>query len=120
MTYASSLSACKRMISAKGQAVTLTSHSAGAYDTTAGAATLTDTQVVTVGVLLPLSRGLAHIPGTNIQASDQQLLLPGDIAQPSLDTTVTIGSNDYTLVEVKPLNPGGVNILYDCLVRGAQ
>jgi hypothetical protein len=107
------------LITAKGQPVTLTYHAAGAYDPATATVTSTDTVVTTVGVVLPLSRGLKHMPGTNISVDDQQLLLPGDVAQPAVDTSVAIGTKNYTIVEVAPLNPAGTAQLYDCVIRGA-
>lgn len=106
------------LIAAKGQAVTLTYHGPSDYDPGSGTVTLADTTVVTNGVVLPLSRGLKHMPGTNIGIDDQQLLLPGDIDQPPLDTTATIGGKAFTIVEVAPLAPAGEALIYDCVIRG--
>jgi hypothetical protein len=118
VSYLGTQTAAARLLADKGQAVTLTVSTPGPYAN--GAVTLTETTVQTTGVVLPLSRGLKHMPGTDIVAGDQQLLLPGDIAQPSLDTKATIGGVDYTVVEVAPLDPGGTALLYDCVIRGAQ
>jgi hypothetical protein len=46
--------------------------------------------------------------------------LPGNIAQPALDTKATIGGLDYTIKEVAPLNPGGPHCFYDCVIRGGK
>lgn len=107
------------LIAAKGQPVTLTVHAPGAYDLANNTVALTDTTVETVGVVLPISRGLRHMAGSNIGVDDQQLLLPGDIAQPPLDTKATIGGKTYTMIEVAPLAPAGEALIYDCLIRGA-
>ena len=106
------------IIAAKGQSVTLTYHSAGDYDTSSGTVTAADSSVATVGVVLPLSRGLKHMPGTNISVGDQQLLLPGDIDEPAVDTTATIDGKDFTIIEVAPLAPAGEALIYDCVIRG--
>jgi hypothetical protein len=120
VSYADDQTSAKQLLAEAGQAVTLTPPTTGTYDpntaTVTGAA---PTPVTTTGVVLPLSRGLKHMPGTDITASDQQLLLPGDIAEPVLDTKATIGGVDYTIKEVAPLNPGGTSLLYDCVIRGA-
>jgi hypothetical protein len=108
----------KALIAAKGQAMTLAYHGASAYDPSTATVTLTDTQVTTVGVVLPLSRGLKNMPGSTIGIDDQQLLLPGDIAQPAIDTTVTVGSKNYVITQVSPLAPDGTALIYDCIVRG--
>jgi hypothetical protein len=81
VSYADTQSFAKRLLTDKGQAVTLTPPVSGTYSTTtrtnSGSA---GTPVSTVGLVLPLSRGLKHMAGTDIKADDQQLLLPGDIA----------------------------------------
>lgn len=121
MSYATDQIDAKALLAEAGQPVTLTPPSSGTYDpatgTVGGAA---PTPVTTIGVVLPLSRGLKHMPGTDITAGDQQLYLPGDIAQPAIDTKATIGGVDYTIKEVAALNPGGTALLYDCVIRGAQ
>jgi hypothetical protein len=119
MTYLGTQTAAARLIAAKGQEVTLTRHSAGAYDTATGEVIVTDTVTVTTGVVLPLSRGLMQMPGTNIQAGDRQLLLSGAIDPPEINDTMSIGGAPYTIVEVSPLNPGGTVLVYDCVIRGA-
>jgi len=108
------------LITAKGQPVTLTMHAAGAYDPATGTASLTDTPVTTVGVVLPISRGLRYMAGSNIAEDDQQLLLPGSIAKPPVDTTATIGGKAFTIVEVSELAPAGEPLLYDTIIRGAS
>lgn len=144
MSYADDQLSAKVLLAEAGQVVILTPPSTGTYDPStgtvigAGAALLTEAggvvltevgdevllesgaaivTIITIGVVLPLSRGLKHMPGTDIAAGDQQLLLPGDIAQPEIDTKVTIGGADFTIKEVAPLSPGGTALLYDCVIR---
>lgn len=109
----------KALLAAKGQTMTLTYHAASAYDTATATVTLTDTQVATVGVILPLSKGLRNMPGSTIGIDDQQILLPGDIAEPAIDTTVTVGAKNYVITQVAPLAPAGSPLIYDCIIRGA-
>lgn len=121
MTYATDQLSAKQLLADAGQPVTLTPPASGTYNTATGTITgSAGTPVQTVGVVLPLSRGLKHMPGTDITVGDQQLLLPGDIAQPVLDTKATIGGVDYTIKEVAPLNPAGTPLLYDCVIRGSK
>lgn len=121
MTYADDQASAKATLADAGQAVTLTPPASGTYNTaTATVSGGAGTPVQTIGVVLPLSRGLKHMPGTDITASDQRLLLPGDIAQPVIDTKATIGGVDYTIKEVAPLTPGGTAVLYDCIIRSGQ
>jgi hypothetical protein len=118
VSYVDTQSATARLITEKGRAVTLSYPSAASYDTATGVGTVTNTTVVTTGLALPLSRGLKHMAGSDIAANDQQLLLPGSIDEPPLDTKATIGSVDYVITEVSAINPGGTPLLYDCIIRG--
>jgi hypothetical protein len=78
-------------------------------------------EVSAMGVLLPFSRGLKALPNSGIGSRDQQLLLGGDIpVAPTLSTTIAIGGDIYNVIEVNPLAPKGVDLFYDCTVRGAQ
>lgn len=107
------------LIQAQGQAVTLTPPG-GTYNVATSAFTGTGTPIATTGVLLPLSRGLKHMPGTDIQSGDMQLLLPGNIAQPQVDTQAVIGGKTYTIIEVAPVSPAGTPLYYDCIARTPQ
>lgn len=121
MTYATDQSDAKALLADAGQAVTLTPPGSGTYNTATGTVSgAGGTQVVTKGVVLPLSRGLKNMAGATISSGDQRLLLPGDIAQPVLDTKATINGIDYTIKEVDPLNPGGTALLYDCIITGPK
>lgn len=126
MSYAASLATAKRLLTSKGQPVTLTNHVGGAYDPSTASVAVVDTPITTVGVLLPLSSGVrgfkygtAEQPNTNTLSSDQTLLLPGDIAEPLVGATAAIGTKNYTLISVSPLNPGGTVVLYEAVIRGA-
>jgi len=106
------------LLSSQGQTVTLTFPGGGTYS--GGVFSGTPVQVVTVGVMLPLSRGLTHMLGTDIQEGDQQLLLPGNIAQPQVDTLVLANGKEYTITSVNPVNPSGTPIYFDAIIRGPQ
>lgn len=117
MSYLNDQTDAKALLADAGQPVTLTP-SGGTYDpATATVNGSAGAPVSTVGVVFPLSRGLKHMPGSDIQVGDQQLLLPGDIAQPALNTTATIGGLDYVIKEVAQLSPGGTVLLFDCVIR---
>lgn len=107
------------MIQMQGQPVTLTPPG-GTYDVATSTFTGNQTTVATTGVVLPLSRGLKHAPGTDIQEGDQQLLLPGNITQPAVDTKAHINGNDYIITEVDPVAPNGTPVYFDCIVRSGK
>ena len=114
-----------RMISAKGQTVTLTRETSGAYNPATGTATITETTQTGKGVILPLA-GYRRIDGASIVAGDETLLLsalnsagaaltdpvPGDVL------TLADATTKYTFVMVNPLRPAGLDIIFDTVVRG--
>lgn len=106
------------LIAAKGQMVTLDWTEQAAYDPANGTVTSTPVTVVTDGVVLPLSRGLRYMSGSDITVDDQQLLLPGGVAQPPVGAVATIGGKKFSVIEVAPLAPAGEAEIYDCIIRG--
>jgi len=113
------------MIAAKGQTVTLTARTAGSYDTSTGSASITETTQTGKAVILPL----AHYRKAqgNVVAGDETLLLAGvdttgaALNAPKVDSLVTdANSKVYTVIAVDKLAPAGLNIIYDCVVRGNQ
>jgi hypothetical protein len=110
------------MLAEEGRAVLLSITTPdGEYVPGTGVAGGTLVEVMTMGVLLPFSRGLRALPNSGIESRDQQLLLAGDVNPgPTLNTTVAAGGNVYSVVEVNPMAPQGEVLYYDCTVRGAQ
>ena len=119
MNYAAFQQTASWMLSSQGQPVTLTPPG-GTYDVTTSAFTANGVPFQSTGVLIPLSRGLTHTPGTDIQSGDMQLLLPGTIAAPAIDTRAVINGRIYTIIEVSTVNPAGTAIYHDAIVRVPQ
>lgn len=119
MDYTSILQTCSWLLSAVGQVVTLTP-AGGTYNVATSSFTGNGVPVTANAVLVPLSRGLRHMPGTDIQTGDMQLLLSASVAQPPVDSLVQVNGRTYTIVEVCPVNPSGEPLYYDCIVRLPQ
>lgn len=114
------------MIAAKGQAVTLTRRASGSYDPATGAAAITTSTQTGKGVILPLGAGLRKMAGTNIPDGAVQCLLSGldatgtALTAPSIDDTLTdANSRVWTVIEVNPLAPAGLPIMFDLTLKGA-
>ena len=115
------------MIEAKGQTVTISRLAPGSYSTSTGTATISTTTQTGKGVILPLA-GYRKVDGSNIVAGDETLLLSAlntagaALTEPVVGDTVTLadGSTKYTMVEVNPLSPAGLGIIFDCVVRRAK
>jgi hypothetical protein len=123
MTIAQRLSAAN-MIAAKGQAVTITRNAAGTYNPATGAAVITTSAQSASAVVLPLS---AYRKATgNVVEGDQQLLLAAldasgaVLTAPHVDDNVTLASGGVvTITAVDKIEPAGLAIIYDCVVRRA-
>lgn len=60
------------------------------------------------------------IDGTRILQSDQRVYLDPLIGvTPQVSDTLTIGSEIYSVVDSRPLNPAGVVVLHDVQIRAA-
>lgn len=120
MTAAQRLSA-DRLIAAKGQSVTLTRRASGAYDPATGTAPITETTQTGKGVILPLASGVRHSGNSNIPAGAMQCLLSAEgITAPELDDTLTdVNAKVWVIVEVSPLAPAGLAVVYDLTIKGA-
>jgi len=112
-----------RLISDKGQSVTVTHREAGAYDPATGTAAIVETTQAGKGVILPLA-GYRKVGIGNIAAGDETLLLSAlktdgtALTRPDIADTVTASDGTiYALVSVDPLHPDGMDSLYDCVVR---
>lgn len=126
MTAAQRLSA-DRMIEAKGQTVTLTRRSAGAYNTATGKAAITETTQTGKGVILPFAVGIRKRGDSNVTQADRQCLLSAlnsagaSLTAPVVDDKLTDASGaTYVITEVSPLAPDGTAVLYELTVRRAN
>lgn len=123
MTVAQRSSAA-RMIAAKGQTVTLTRRTPGAYSPANGAAAITETTQTGKGVILDFAArkmGESNIPMAGKQCLLSALNSAGaSLTAPAIDDTLTdVGGNAYTVVSIAPLAPAGLEIMFDLTLRGA-
>jgi len=114
------------MIEDKGQTVTLTRRTSGAYDPATGSSTIVETVQTGKGVILDFATGLRKMAGSNIAAADRQCLLSAlnsagaALTRPAVDDTLTdAAGNAFTITEVSELSPAGTDILYTLTVKAA-
>ena len=119
--YAKMQATANRLLKGKGQAITLSRQTAGAYDPATGTAAVTTTAQTAYGAMFEY--GDKNIDGTLIKEGDKQLLLSAinsagtALVAPALNDTVTINTVVYTVVRIKPLSPAGTTVLFDCNIR---
>lgn len=114
-----------RLITSKGQAVSLSWASGTTYDPATGGVSGSTTTVTTTGTLLPLDK-TRKIDGTNIMAGDETLLLSAldatgaTYAEPPVNTVVTLADGSKrVIVAIDQLAPAGLVIMFDAVVRRA-
>lgn len=106
-----------RMLTSKGQPVTITRKTAGTYNPATGSATVTTTTQTGYGVIF--DHGDRNVDGTLIQAGDKNLLLSAiGITVPELNDTVTVGGAVYTIVQpLKVICPATTVVMYELNLR---
>jgi hypothetical protein len=119
--YAKMQATANRLLKGKGQSITLSRQTAGAYNPATGTAAVTTTTQTAYGAMFEY--GDKNIDGTLIKEGDKQLLLSAinsagtALVAPALNDTVTINTVVYTVVRIKPLSPAGTTVLFDCNIR---
>jgi hypothetical protein len=119
--YAKMQATANRLLKGKGQSITLSRQTAGAYDPATGTAAVTVTTQTAYGAMFEY--GDKNIDGVLIKEGDKQLLLSAinsagtALVAPALNDTVTINTVVYTVVRIKPLSPAGTTVLFDCNIR---
>lgn len=103
-----------KLITQYGQAMKLKVPSAGTFNATTGGFTAgAESSYATIGVtdnFLKAEKG-----GSNVKTKKQKVYLsPADIAvEPTTSHRIEVGGVEYDIVAVKPINPGGVTVLYE-------
>lgn len=112
-----------KLITDKGQSVTWRRRTAGAYDPATASATVSVVESQCQGLILDYKErnlsGVATDGGSLVQRGDRKLLLaaqgmPG-IPQP--EDTFVVGSDTWSVVLVKSVDPAGVALIYEVQVR---
>ena len=113
--YAKAAATARRLLAKFGQSMMLTSQTTTYNELTAETTTTTST-ATDKGVIFPDSNGIQSLAGSIIQSGDMQVYINIATA-PQPNDTLTVGSVVYQVVNVKPLEPSGVNVLYELQVR---
>ena len=112
-----------KLIASKGQSVTWQRRTAGAYNPATGAAAVTTAEVTCTGLMLDYKDRTTAGVNTDsqglVQRGDRKLLLAasGMPGTPLPGDNFVVGGETWSVVFTKPLNPGGVALLYECQVR---
>lgn len=116
MNYSNLKVTARVLLKKFGQSMTLTRQVAGSYDPTTGSIALTTQTFVDFGVVLPYSNGVSSIDDSLIQTGDRQVFIQMS-TEPKPTDKITIAGAVHNIVNVKPLEPAGVNVLYELQIR---
>lgn len=103
------------LLSDKGQSMTLTTRTPGAYDTATATATIAEATETVYGAVFDYAA--KDIDGTLIKRGDKRVILEASAAVPTSTDTLTIGGVVHNIIEAVPVNPGGVVVIYKVQAR---
>jgi len=113
--YATSASTARRLLTRYGAAATLKRTGSGAYDPTTGTNTPVVTTLQTTAAVFAMPQ--QYIKDSLVLLGDQQALC--DPAAPiEQGDTLTWMGRDYEVVNVRPVAPAGVPVLFEAQIRG--
>lgn len=118
--YSASQATATRLLTKFGRNVTRHAYTVGAYDPSTGSATATATDSTRIAAVLDYSdqsrSGERYVRGNLVIASDKKLLLDGT-GPATVTDEYTVGSERYSVVSVKELNPAGTSVMYEIHAR---
>lgn len=122
MTFYSEMAAvAHELLLEFGKTVVLRRVTPGVYDPATGAASVTTADQPAIGALFdydPRDSGKGFTPETLIQAGDKQCLLsPSGVTAPEPGDFIVDGSDTWTVLNVKSVNPAGTPVLYELQLR---
>lgn len=107
----------KRLLGKFGQEMILQATVAPAYDPSTGGASGSQVSETKPGVIFPYKNGITSMQEPLILAGDQQVFILLDAAPKPTDK-LQVGSKQYSIINFKAIEPGGVTVLYELQVRG--
>lgn len=114
--YADMQATAQELLTDFGQPVTLIEEGrpAGGFDAS-GNPQGAVASIASVGVGAALDYRLNEIDGTVIQSGDCKLLYKGDL--PLIGMSVTLSGSKWRVIDVMPLQPGGIVVMYELQLR---
>jgi len=117
--YTRASATATKLLSRFGQDVVLRKYGQGVYVN--GAMTPTETDTTIKGAVfdyLRMNFGETLQNGTLVSGADRNLFLAANKVRPEVDDHVFMADgSEWSIVEIKPLNPAGVSVIYDCRIR---
>lgn len=120
--YTKSAATALRLLTKFGRTVTLRKQTAGAYDPATSSSTVTTTDYTGTGALFDFNErllGTQFADGQTYQVGDKKLLLApaGITTDPAPGDLLIFGSDTWTVLNIKTLEPAGTPVLYELHLR---
>lgn len=113
--YAPIAATALRLLQNFGQSITLVRVSGESTDPVTGVVTSgADASVTTTGIMKMYPQKM--IDGTRILATDREMVLSNEHTPVATDQ-VRIGTEDWTIVDIKTISPAGTDLVYFVQVR---
>lgn len=116
MNYTQLKATARKLLKDFGQLMTITRDVAGAYDPNTGTQSNTQLTYADYGVVLPYAEGSSSVADSLIQQGDRQVFIQIS-TEPKTTDKITIAGAIYNIIAVKPLEPAGINVLYELQIR---
>lgn len=116
MNYANLKATARKLLQGFGQTMTLTRDVAGTYNPETGTIVNTTQTFSDYGVVLPYGEGSSSVADSLIQQGDRQVFIQMS-TEPKTTDKMTIAGVTYNIIAVKPLEPAGINVLYELQIR---
>lgn len=110
-----------RLLTKFGQTVTLRAYGEPVYDPATATATPVVTEYSRVGAVFDYTdknQGSMLQNGTMAQADDRQLYLDAGTVAPTVNDRILLSdTSEWTIANVKVVNPSGTAVVYECRIR---
>lgn len=114
--YGSFVALALDLLGRKGQPITITTVTTGAYNPTTGGVSSTET--VQTGVCVPVGYKASEIDGTNIKRGDVKVIVAASgLTEPKVNGLVSFIGFTGTIKNVEIVAPDGTPIVYKLQVR---
>lgn len=112
--YANLRGVASKLLQLKGQQVTFSRETSSGFNAATGVNTTSTSTFQSYGAAFDYNS--REIDGTIIQIGDIRFLMEGT-TEPKNGDTVTIDSEVYRVMSVKPLSPAGTPVVYEAQLR---
>lgn len=115
--YSSTTATAAKLLLKFGQSITLTFETGGTIDPATGVVTTAKTVTTVTGNGAPIKFKNREVDGTVVKSSDVKLILESVSPPPTQDWRATIKGVEYRVMEVDPVSPGGIDVIYILQLR---